>query len=100
MTKEVILKVAEARQRDVGRGKVRIDDATMREILSISLDKSLKDKIARAAKRFRISRSELVKKAIEKYIAHEEFHELRELLVPYGEKAGYYTDEDIFNDMS
>ncbi len=32
MVKEVILKVAEARQRDVGRGKIRIDDATMREI--------------------------------------------------------------------
>ncbi|MFX1512469.1 MAG: CDC48 family AAA ATPase [Promethearchaeota archaeon] len=32
MVKEVVLKVAEARQRDVGRGKIRIDDATMREI--------------------------------------------------------------------
>ncbi len=32
MVKEVVLKVAEARQRDVGRGKIRMDDINMREI--------------------------------------------------------------------
>ena len=32
LSKEVILKVAEARQRDVGRGKIRMDDINMREI--------------------------------------------------------------------
>jgi len=72
----------------------------MREILTISLDKALKDKISKTAKQFHISKSELVKKAVEKYIVHQEFHELREILIPYAEKAGYYTDEDIFNDIS
>ncbi|MHA1972347.1 MAG: CDC48 family AAA ATPase [Candidatus Hodarchaeales archaeon] len=32
MVKEVVLKVDEARQRDVGRGKIRMDDINMREI--------------------------------------------------------------------
>ncbi len=32
MTKELVLKVAEARQRDIGRGKVRISDGDMRTI--------------------------------------------------------------------
>jgi len=32
LTSEVVLKVAEARQRDVGRGKIRMDDINMREI--------------------------------------------------------------------
>ena len=32
LTNEVVLKVAEARQRDVGRGKIRMDDINMREI--------------------------------------------------------------------
>ncbi len=32
LSKEVMLKVAEARQRDVGRGKIRMDDINMREI--------------------------------------------------------------------
>lgn len=72
----------------------------MREILSISIDKSLKDKVNDVARRFHISKSELVKKAIEKYIVHQEFQELRKILIPYAEKAGYYSDEDIFNDIS
>ncbi len=72
----------------------------MREILSISIDKSLKDKVNNVAKHFHISKSELVKKAIEKYIAHQEFQEIREILIPYAEKAGYYTDEEIFEDIS
>ncbi len=72
----------------------------MREILTISVDKALKTKVERTAKRLKVSKSELVKKAIEKYIAKEEFRELRALLIPYGEKAGYFTDEDVFKDIS
>ncbi|MBP7739075.1 MAG: ribbon-helix-helix protein, CopG family [Spirochaetes bacterium] len=72
----------------------------MREILTISVDKALKNKVERAAKRLRVSKSELVKKAIEKYIVKEEFDELRNLLIPYAEKAGYFTDEDVFKDIS
>jgi metal-responsive CopG/Arc/MetJ family transcriptional regulator len=73
---------------------------TMREILTISLDKALKTKVERAAKQLKVSKSELVKKAIEKYIVKEEFRELRALLIPYAEKAGYFTDEDVFKDIS
>jgi Ribbon-helix-helix protein, copG family. len=72
----------------------------MREILTISVDKALKTKVERAAKRLKVSKSELVKKAIEKYIVKEEFRELRALLIPYAEKAGYFTDEDVFKDIS
>ncbi len=72
----------------------------MREILSISINKSLKNKVEKAAKSFKMSKSELVKKAIEKYIAHEELNEIRSILVPYGEKTGYFTDDDIFKDIS
>lgn len=32
MSKEIRLRVAEAKQRDAGRGKARIDDATMRAL--------------------------------------------------------------------
>ncbi|HPB83899.1 MAG TPA: ribbon-helix-helix protein, CopG family [Spirochaetota bacterium] len=72
----------------------------MREVLSVSIDKGLKQKVDKAAKMLHVSKSELVKKAIEKYIAHENLKELRAILVPLGEKAGYLTDEDIFNDIS
>lgn len=72
----------------------------MREVLSISLDPQFKEKVESAAKKFRISKSELIKKALDKYIAHEELKELRTILVPYAEKSGYYSDNDIFNDIS
>jgi predicted transcriptional regulator len=72
----------------------------MREILSISLDKSLKDKVEKTAERLNVSKSELVKKAIEKYIAHEDLKDIRSILLPYAEKAGFYTDEDVFNHIS
>ncbi len=72
----------------------------MREILSISIDKALKNKVEKAAKIFHISKSELVKKALEKYLLHEDLRELRSILVPKAEKAGYFTDEDVFQDIS
>ena len=72
----------------------------MREVVSISLDQSLKKKLDQASKKFHVSKSEIVQKALEKYISHEEFRELRSILIPYAEKAGYYTDEDIFNEVS
>jgi metal-responsive CopG/Arc/MetJ family transcriptional regulator len=72
----------------------------MREVLSISIDKILKEKVEEAAVKYHVSKSELIKKAIEKYIAHEELREIRNLLVPRAEKAGYFTDEDIFNKIS
>jgi metal-responsive CopG/Arc/MetJ family transcriptional regulator len=72
----------------------------MREVISISIDKSLKEKVEKAAGRFNISKSELIKKAIEKYIAHTELREIREILIPQAEKEGFYTDDDIFNEIS
>ncbi len=72
----------------------------MGEILTISVNKGFKKKVEQAAEMLRVSKSELVKKAIEKYIAHEELRTISSLLVPCGEKAGYYTDEDIFHDIS
>ncbi|HPK44164.1 MAG TPA: ribbon-helix-helix protein, CopG family [Spirochaetota bacterium] len=40
----------------------------MREILTISIDSKLKEEVEKAAVTFNVSKSELVTKAIEKYI--------------------------------
>lgn len=72
----------------------------MKKILTMSVDKALKIKVERVVKRFKASKSELVKKAIEKYIGNKEFRELKALLIPYAEKAEYDTDEDAFKDIS
>lgn len=72
----------------------------MREVLSVSIGKDLKKKVERAAKRYKVSKSDLVKAALEKYIGHKELRELRAILIPYAEKAGYLTDEDVFKGIS
>ena len=72
----------------------------MRQVMSISMEDTLKAKIEEAAARLHVSKSELVKKAVEKYIAHEELENIRAMLLPLAEKAGLYTDEDVFAQIS
>ena len=57
-------------------------------------------RMEKVADRLRISINEFVIKAIEKYIAHEEFNDVRNILLPSGKKAGFYSDEDIFKQFS
>ncbi|HOF00673.1 MAG TPA: ribbon-helix-helix protein, CopG family [Spirochaetota bacterium] len=70
----------------------------MRKILTISIDSDLKKRIDESSKYYKISRSELVKKALEKYIAIQEFRDIRENLLPYAEKVGILVDKDIYNE--
>ncbi len=72
----------------------------MREVLSISLSSELRKKIGRASKEYKLSKSQLVKNAIDRYLTTLEFRKLREKLLPYAEKKKYLTDEDIFRDIS
>lgn len=57
----------------------------MSEIITINVDKDLQSRIDRASARF---------------FSNKEIEALRTILVPYGEKAGYFTDEDVFKDIS
>lgn len=70
----------------------------MREIISISLSPKLKKKIATASKQYKLSQSEIVQKAVDRYLSVLEFRRLRTKLMPYAEKKRYLTDEDIFAD--
>ena len=57
-------------------------------------------RMEKVADRLGISKNEFVIKAIEKYIAHEELKDIQATLLPSGERADLYTDEDIFNHFS
>jgi len=70
----------------------------MRNVMSISVDASLEKQIEKTAKEYGISKSAIVKEALRRYFLQQSFENLRERLIPYAEKAGYFTDEDIFND--
>ena len=72
----------------------------MREILTISIGSKLKKQITAASKKYKVSKSELVKNALEKYLASEEFYSVREKLIPYAARKDYLTDDDIYNDKS
>jgi len=70
----------------------------MRQILSISVDPELKKRIQENARKYKTSKSAIVKEALRKYFTIQEFGNLRSKLMPYGKKTGFLTDEDIFQD--
>ena len=46
------------------------------------------------------SRSDIVREALKKHLLSKRFRELRKMALPYGEKAGFLTDEDVFREIS
>ncbi|HET9701864.1 MAG TPA: CopG family transcriptional regulator [Burkholderiales bacterium] len=68
--------------------------------LTIRLDDELDKELAKLAKRQKRTKSELVREILRRYTSVELFEEGRRRLRPYGEKAGYLTDEDFFRDFS
>ena len=68
--------------------------------LTIRLDEKLEKDLNDLAERQHRSKSELAREILRRRIAIEKFRALREQLLPYGEAAGYLTDEDVFEDIS
>ena len=72
----------------------------MRKVMSVSIDEELLAKLEKAAKRQHTKRSELVKRALRQYLYLDDMQNIRSRLRPYAEKAGYFSDDDIYNDIS
>lgn len=72
----------------------------MRETISISLPKSIKQKLDRETKAERLNRSDVIREALRQYFARKQFRRLRGLMVPEAERRGIYTDEDVFRKVS
>ncbi len=72
----------------------------MRESITISLPKWIKEKLDQATKREHLNRSHIVREALRQYFARQEFQRLRRELVPEGERRGIYTDQDVFRKIS
>lgn len=72
----------------------------MRETVTISLPKSLRAKLDKVVEEEQMNRSDVVRAALRQYLALMEFRKLREEMVPQGERAGIYTDEDVFEQVS
>jgi len=72
----------------------------MREVISVSLTKDLKEKLEKLSKSLENSKSEIVKQALRQFFAKEEFKNLRDKMIPEAKKRGIYTDEDVFEKIS
>jgi len=72
----------------------------MRETITVSLPKWVKQRLDQATKREHTNRSDIVREALRQYFARQEFLRLRGLMVPEGERRGLFTDEDVFRKVS
>jgi metal-responsive CopG/Arc/MetJ family transcriptional regulator len=72
----------------------------MRETITISIPKSIKQKLDGMIKREHLNRSDIIREALRQYFVRQEFRRLRRLMVPEAEKRGIYTDEDVFRRVS
>ncbi|GAB4244440.1 MAG: hypothetical protein Tsb0034_22660 [Ekhidna sp.] len=62
--------------------------------ISDALEKELKERTKKTGK----SQSEIMRTALEKHLLVQKFDDIRDELIPLARKAGYYTEDDIYND--
>ncbi|WP_447974766.1 CopG family ribbon-helix-helix protein [Nitrospira sp. Kam-Ns4a] len=72
----------------------------MATTLTIRLDDELNAELNRLARRTKRSKSDLAREMVRREIALAAFQRVRKRLVPRAKRAGYVTDEDVFQDIS
>lgn len=68
----------------------------MNGTITVRLPDDLKNKLESTSKKTNLGVSQLVREAVRRYLAVQRFRELRADTIPYAEKAGFYTDDDVF----
>lgn len=68
--------------------------------LTIRLDPDLEELLERVCHETGRSRSEVVRDALRRQLRLELFEEARRKIVPFAEKQGILTDEDVFKIVS
>lgn len=69
-------------------------------MLSIRLDENLETLLDEASQRLNKSRSEIAREALRRQLRVSQFESLRRKVMPYAEAQGYWTDEDVFKELS
>jgi len=72
----------------------------MKDTITIRLPEKLQKELDAVVAEERASRSEVIRIAIERYLALKKFHQLRRKTLPFAEAQGLLTDEDIFKAIS
>ena len=72
----------------------------MRETVSISLPEEIKSALDEAVAEEGVSRSDLVRQALQDFLFVRRFRRSRQELIPYAEAQRVYSDEDVFKRVS
>ena len=72
----------------------------MRGTITVRLPEKLQRDLDRVIKAEKTSKSDVIRDAIERYIALKRFQQLRKKVLPFAEAEGLVTDEDIFKAIS
>jgi predicted transcriptional regulator len=72
----------------------------MQSLLTIPLDDELDTQLEKACSRSGRTPVDFVRDALRRQLAIETFDQLRQQALPYAQKRGVLTDEDIFNSVS
>jgi metal-responsive CopG/Arc/MetJ family transcriptional regulator len=72
----------------------------MKDTITIRLPEKLQKELDAVVAEERASRSEVIRIAIERYLALKKFRQLRRKTLPFAEAQGLLTDEDIFKAIS
>ncbi|MFY9271236.1 MAG: ribbon-helix-helix protein, CopG family [Candidatus Manganitrophaceae bacterium] len=72
----------------------------MGDTITIRLPEKLQRDLARVVKASKTSKSDVIRDAIERYIALKRFQQLRKKVLPFAEAEGLVTDEDVFKTIS
>ena len=68
--------------------------------LTVRIDEKMEHQLNELAERRGVSRSDLVRDLLRRHLVVETIDEIRKELMPYAEAAGWFTDEDVFRDIS
>lgn len=68
--------------------------------LTVRLDSEMERDLDELCAETGKSRSEIVREALRRQLMLLRFERHRRALIPYAEAAGYFTDEDVFRDIS
>lgn len=72
----------------------------MGETVTVRLPTKLKKELERVARDEKDSKSNIIRDAVEKYLAVRRFRALRAGVLPFAEAQGILTDEDVFKALS
>ena len=72
----------------------------MKSAITIRLDDELYKMLNQVSRNLRRSRSEVIRDSLRRQLAILLFDNLRDKAIPYAEKKGFLTDEDIFREIS